>query len=100
MFDVSMHKDDVASLCKKFGIKRLEFFGSAVTHDFNTDSDIDCLIEFGEGGGNHFHRYFELKYALEEMFGRSVDLVVDSAITNPYFRKAVDRSRRPICGAC
>ena len=99
MFDVSSYKDEVARLCVRFGIRRLEFFGSASTDDFDEDSDIDCLIEFVEGGGNHFHRYFDLKYALEEIFGRNVDLVVDTAIKNPYFRQAVDRSRQLIYAA-
>jgi len=41
-------------------------------------------------------RYFGLLASLEELFGRSVDLVVDSAIKNPYFRESVDRTRTPI----
>ncbi len=79
-------------LCRKYGVKRLEFFGSAVTEEFDANSDIDCLIEFEKDGGNYFHRFFDLKYALEELFGRKVDLVVGSAIRNPYFRASIDRS--------
>jgi len=99
MIDVSRHKDEIGRICKQFGVKRLEFFGSAITDEFGAESDVDCLIEFTEGGGNHFNRYFDLKYGLEAMFGRKVDLVVDSAIKNPYFRTAVDRSRRLIYAA-
>ena len=99
MFDVDRYKNEIARLCEEFDIARLEFFGSSLSDDFNDESDIDCLIEFGEGGGNHFHRYFDLKYALETLFGRNVDLIVDSAIKNPYFRQAVDRSRHLIYAA-
>ena len=99
MFEIAQHKDEIARLCQLFGIKRLEIFGSASTDDFHSESDIDCLIEFAENGGNHFDRYFDLKYALEGVFGRDVDLVVDKAIKNPYFRQAVDRSRQLIYAA-
>lgn len=96
MFDFGQYSHEIARLCKKFGIKKLEFFGSALSDEFGEGSDIDCLIEFDDTDGNHFHRYFDLKYALEDLFGRNVDLVVDSAIRNPYFRAAVDRSRQLI----
>lgn len=99
MFEIAQYKDEIVRLCKLFGIKRLEIYGSASTDDFNAESDIDCLIEFAVNGGNHFDRYFDLKYALESVFGRDVDLVVDAAIKNPYFRQAVDRSRQLIYAA-
>ncbi|MGH9946266.1 MAG: nucleotidyltransferase family protein [Pyrinomonadaceae bacterium] len=99
MLDIGPYKGKIADLCGEFGIKRLEFFGSALTDDFNVESDIDCLIEFDAGDGNFFHRYFDLKYGLEELFGRRVDVVVDSAIQNPYFREAVDHSKQLIYAA-
>lgn len=99
MFEIAQYTEEIARLCKLFGIKRLEVFGSALTDDFDAESDIDCLIEFADNGGNHFDRYFDLKDALENVFGRDVDLVVDAAIKNPYFRQAVDRSRHLIYAA-
>lgn len=96
MFDFRAHRKDIETLCRKYGVKRLEFFGSAVMDEFDANSDIDCLIEFEKDGGNYFHRFFDLKYALEELFGRKVDLVVGSAIRNPYFRASIDRSRQLI----
>jgi predicted nucleotidyltransferase len=99
MFDVRPYKDRIAEMCTKLGIQRFEIFGSAVTDDFNDDSDIDCLIEFSSEVGNHFDRYFELKYELEAMLGRKVDIVVDTAIKNPYFRLAVNSSRKLVYAA-
>lgn len=96
MFDVQRYDKEIAELCEKFAIKKLEFFGSVLTDKFDDESDIDCLIEFEKDGGNYFHRFFDLKYALEELFGRKVDLVVGSAIRNPYFRASIDRSRQLI----
>lgn len=99
MFDFEQHTSEIADLCKRFGIRRLDFFGSVLTGEFDENSDIDCLIEFEKNGGNYFHRYFDLKYGLEALFGRNVDLVVGSAIRNPYFRAAVDRSRQLVYAA-
>lgn len=99
MFDLELYKDEIALICKRFGIKKLEFFGSVLSEEFGEHSDIDCLITFDESDGNYFHRYFDLKYALEELLGRDVDIVVDSAIKNPYFRMAVDRSRQLVYAA-
>lgn len=99
MFDIEPHKHEIAGLCRRLGIRRLEIFGSAVTNDFTLASDIDCLIEFEEKGGSYFQRYFDLKYGSEKLFGRKVDVVVDSAIRNPYFREAVNHSRQLIYGA-
>ncbi len=99
MFDVSPYKNEIAELCGKYGIERLELFGSAVSGDFSTSSDIDCLIDFVEDGGNYFDRYFDLKADLELLFGRQVDLVVSKAIRNPYFRVDVDQSKQLVYAA-
>ena len=42
--------------------------------------------------------YFNLKFALEDTFRRSVDLVEEKAVKNPYFRKAVEQQRQLIYG--
>lgn len=99
VFDIGGYKEDINRLCVEFGVRRLEFFGSALSDEFDSRSDVDCLIEFENDGGNYFDRYFDLKYALEHLFSRPVDLVVDSAIKNPYFRKAVDNSRHLVYAA-
>ena len=99
MLEIEKYKDKIEQLCRKYGIKRFELFGSAVTHDFNTTSDVDCLIDFVEDGGNYFNRYFDFKSDLEILFGRSVDLVVSKAIRNPYFRRDVDQSKQLVYAA-
>ena len=43
--------------------------------------------------------YFGLLMALEDLFQRKIDLVMESAIDNPYFREGVDDTRVPIYGA-
>ena len=57
-------------------------------------SDIDFLVEFSEVHPlGAFERYFGLREALERLFHRSVDLIEERAIRNPYFREAIERDR-------
>ena len=43
--------------------------------------------------------YFDLLFGLQELFGRQVDLVMRSAIVNPYFRESVEESRELLYAA-
>jgi len=91
----------IESLCRRFGVTRLELFGSATNADFTEDgSDFDFLVAFDLAGEiKALDAYFGLKEELEALLGRSVDLVMPSALRNPYFRAEVDRQRQPLYGA-
>lgn len=93
--DIERNRSELETLCKRFGVGRLEAFGSAVTGRFQSEtSDIDFLVEFQPPNGpGYADRYFGLLESLEALFGRPVDLVVASAIRNPYFRQSVDATR-------
>ena len=92
---VARRKRQIRNLCRRHHVKRLDVFGSAVNGDFHPDeSDIDFLVEFDDSvEGQRFETRFQLTEELEALFGRSVDLVDDSAIQNPYFRDEVDQTR-------
>lgn len=79
-------------------MQRLEIFGSAAESASLSDvGDLDFLVQFGPlPPGRRADAYFELREALADLLGRDVDLVVDRAIRTPYFRRAVDESRRPV----
>jgi predicted nucleotidyltransferase len=82
-------------LCTRYGVRRLELFGSATTGGFDSNrSDLDFLVEFLPlESGQYANAYFGLKEELEALFAPDVDLVMDSAIINPYFREELDRTR-------
>ncbi|MBN1139553.1 MAG: nucleotidyltransferase domain-containing protein [Anaerolineae bacterium] len=93
--------DSLIELCDAFGVKRLELFGSASRGDFDPrQSDLDFLVDFDEGHSlGAFDRYFGFKEALEQLFQRSVDLVEEKAIRNPYFRQAIAQDRTLVYGS-
>ena len=92
---------ELAVLCRIHHVKTLELFGSAADGTFDAArSDLDFLLDFlPEASCRPFYGYFDFKDALESLFGRKVDLVMPSAIRNPYFQKAIDQQRRVLYAA-
>ena len=95
---IEQHRPEVATLCSRFGVQSLDAFGSAADGAFDPEhSDIDFLVAFRtDDAGNLIHRYFGLQEALEQLFGRKIDLVTASALNNPYFIAAVNQSRQTV----
>lgn len=89
-------KEELAAVCRHYGVTRLEVFGSAArTTDFDPQtSDADFLVEFDPGAGlTPFDQFFGFAEALSMTLARTVDLVEPAAINNPYLRAAINRSR-------
>jgi hypothetical protein len=95
---IDQHLATVAALCRRYGVRGLALFGSAATGAFRDDtSDLDFVVSFADTrAGNYAERYFAFAEALEELFGRPVDLVTERSIRNPYFRQEVDATRQPV----
>lgn len=96
MLDViEQNLSGLVGLCRKYDVRRLDTFGSAVRGDFDPQrSDLDFLVQFNNFTvENAADRFFGLLADLEALFGRRVDLISDQAIRNPYFRRAVDQER-------
>jgi predicted nucleotidyltransferase len=99
--EIELHMSEVEALCRRYGVRRLELFGSATGDGFHpAKSDIDFLVEFDDPElPGYADRYFGLMESLQELFGRPIDLVVDRAIRNPYFREAVERTKQLLYAA-
>ena len=87
--------DSLRSLCLNYGMQRLELFGSAATSSkLPENSDLDFLVEFQPiAYESYADTYFGLLEDLQHLFGRPVDLVVYSAIKNPYFLQSIERKK-------
>jgi uncharacterized protein len=96
---VERNSDKIRELCAKHKVGRLFAFGSVLTNKFQTDSDIDFVVDFtGIEIYDYADNYFDLKYSLENLFKRNVDLLEDKAINNPYLRQSIDLSKQLIYG--
>lgn len=94
------HLAEIPELCRRYGVTRLELFGSATTDAFDPEhSDLDFLVDFDDDPSDLFHRYFGLKQALEALYERNVDLVMTTAMKNPYFIESANRTRRTVYAA-
>lgn len=93
-----VHRDEIARLCREFGVERLEVFGSAADGRFDpARSDFDLIVTFSPRAQDAISRYFfGFVDALERLLGRRVDLMTNQPIRNPYLRRAVDASRRDL----
>ncbi len=72
---------------QQFSVQRLALFGSAARDEAGPVSDVDVLVVF-EGRAS-FDAFMDLKYYLEDLLGRRVDLVTDKAL-RPQVRHAIE----------
>ena len=92
---IEQRRNELEELCRRFRVRRLELFGSAARADFDpATSDLDFLVELEDlEPVACADAYFGLLESLEDLFGRRVDLVVPSAVRNPYFLQAISGGR-------
>ena len=65
-----------------------------MTNRFTDKSDIDLVVDFDkEKVDDYFSNFFDLKYALEKLLGRKVDLLEEQAIRNPYLKEDIDMTK-------
>ena len=83
---IAQHRPAIAAICQRYGIRRLEVFGSAArANDFDpAHSDADFLVEFASGVHPGLNAIFGAKADLEALLGRGGDLVEPGAVRNTY----------------
>jgi uncharacterized protein len=91
---IEMNKKEIRLLCEKYGLIKLEIFGSAAGDQINTPGDFDFLVEFKQMKPvEYFESYFSFKEELEHLLKKPVDLVEIKEISNPYFLKEIENHR-------
>ncbi|WP_269226543.1 nucleotidyltransferase family protein [Flavobacterium eburneipallidum] len=89
----------IIDLFKKHKIKNAYFFGSILTDKFNDESDLDILINFKPEITDPLLKgelMWNLQFAIEDTFHRSVDLLQESTPKNPYFIKELQETKELI----
>ena len=84
---VDLPKEKIADFCRRYHIRKLAVFGSALRKDFRPDSDLDVLVEFDPGHTPGL-AFFGMEQELSELLGRKVDLNTPQFLS-PYFREKV-----------
>lgn len=88
--------DALLHLCHRYGVQRLWLFGSAATGGFDparSDLDFEAVLVPTLTGEALGQAVLALWNALEDLFGRQVDLLTVHPIHNPYLRAEVERTR-------
>jgi hypothetical protein len=92
---IEENKDKLNDLCKTHNVKELFIFGSALTDQFNEDSDIDFAVILNENLSpiEYGDTFLNLLNELKEIFNRNIDLVSYRVIKNPIFKEELDRTK-------
>jgi len=91
--------NSIVELCKKHKVRSLYAFGSVLTEKFNKESDVDFIVDFENlPVDDYVDNYFDLKFSLENLLKRPIDLLEDKAIKNPYFKQSVDKQKQLVYG--
>ena len=91
--EIAQHLPGIRAICKRQGVERMSFFGSAAREDFSPEtSDVDCLIKFLKiNKPGIADRYFNLIEGLEKTCHRPVDIVFEGTMKNYIFQKIVEK---------
>ena len=89
----------LSAFCRKWRVRELSLFGSALRDDFGPQSDVDILVTFESGVRLELSDFLEMKEELETLYGRPVDLVEKETIRNPWRRYEILKTRRVIYAA-
>ncbi len=93
------YRKNLPPICRKYHVNALYAFGSVLTDRFGPDSDVDLIVAFDRkkiAVEDLFDTFFDLKYSLEDLFNRPVDLLTDQPIRNPVFRQSVESTKQLI----
>jgi uncharacterized protein len=98
---IQLRQSEIAKLCGRYGVRRLEVFGSAsVELEDAAARDIDLIVDFARDSRERpLPCYFEFKSDLESLLGKPVDLVELSAMAESRLRRSIVRSAVPVYAA-
>ncbi len=92
--EIEENMEQIRTLCNKYNVKTLFAFGSVIKGNLKPDSDIDMLVDIAISDPiSYSESYFELKFSLQKIFQRPVDLIEQRALKNQLFSKHLDNTK-------
>ncbi len=96
---ISQHIDQIVNLCQKNKVNSLFAFGSVTTNNFTDESDIDLVVDIEDNDPvSYTDKYYNLKFQLEEILKRKIDLLEMKAIRNRFLKNEIDRTKIQVYG--
>ncbi len=87
-------KNQIIELCKKHEVAHLFAFGSVLTDNFSPNSDVDFIVDINlHDPLEYAENYFDLKFQLELLLLRKIDLLEEKGIKNTYLKRIIDNSK-------
>jgi predicted nucleotidyltransferase len=96
---IELDRERIAEFCRKWRVRELALFGSALRGDFRADSDVDVLVELREDHGLSLYDWVDMIEELRAIFGRPVDLVAKGGLRNPFRHREILRTAEVIYAA-
>ena len=86
---------EINRLCENHKVRQLFAFGSVLNAEFTKDSDVDLVVDFNTLDPIEYaENYFGLKFALEDLLNRQIDLLEQKALRNKYLAISINKSKK------
>lgn len=97
--EIEISESQLAELCRKWKVTELSLFGSILRDDFGPDSDIDVLVVFQPDAPWSLWDLLDMREELQDLFGRTIDLVEKEALRNPFRRYEILKNHKVLYAA-
>jgi len=96
---ITININSIKRLCEKYHVKSLFAFGSVTRDELNPNSDIDLVVDIDDNDPlSYTDNYFDLKFQLEQLLKRNIDLLESRAIKNQYLKQNIDNTKVLVYG--
>lgn len=85
--------DEIKEFCQRNPIEKLSVFGSILREDFNSESDVDLLVEFTPDSQIGYFELVDMELELTDLIGRKVDLRTPAEISRYFRQKVLDSAQ-------
>jgi predicted nucleotidyltransferase len=86
---VHLDHDALVEFCRKWQVRELSLFGSALRDDFGPESDVDFLVSFDPAAPWGLTDIVTMRVELSTITGPEVNLVEKEGLRNPYRKKEI-----------
>ena len=97
--EIDISESQLAELCRKWKVTELSLFGSILRDDFGPDSDVDVLVVFQPDAPWSLWDLLDMREELQDLFGRTIDLVEKEALRNPFRRYEILKNHKVLYAA-